>query len=290
MEKPDFIIMGAMKSATSTLHTQLSLQKGIFMTKSKEPNYFSDNEQYDKGHAWYESLFYEAKEGDLCGESSTHYTKLPHYPLTVGRMSKNLKSPKLIYVMRHPVDRLVSHYIHQWSQHVMTCDINQAVDEYDELVAYSCYAMQLSPYIEEYGRENILCVFMESIKNNPQEQLTKIADFIGYKGGVHWQFDVDIQNVSKEKIRAFPGYKVLIDSRPMAWLRRRFIPHSIRNSIKKIFTMQKRPLVNPEQLAKITEIFDADLKLLSVMLGCNILLTCKNYNAVVLEQFTYAEN
>ncbi|HIF55527.1 MAG TPA: sulfotransferase, partial [Methylococcaceae bacterium] len=84
----------------------------------------------------------------MCGESSTHYTKLPDYPFAVDRMAKSLTSPKLIYVMRHPVDRLVSHYIHQWTQNIFTCDINAAIDQYEELTAYSCYARQLAPYFE----------------------------------------------------------------------------------------------------------------------------------------------
>jgi len=45
---PDFIIIGAMKSATSTLHEQLRLQSGIFMSTPKEPNFFSD-----ELNAWY---------------------------------------------------------------------------------------------------------------------------------------------------------------------------------------------------------------------------------------------
>ena len=83
---PDFIVMGAMKSATSTLHEQLSEQEGFFMTEEKEPNFFSNDEIYAKGLEWYASLFANAAPGDLCGESSTHYTKLPTYPHTVARM------------------------------------------------------------------------------------------------------------------------------------------------------------------------------------------------------------
>ena len=56
-KKPDFLIVGAMKCATSTLHDQLSLQPGIFMTELKEPNFFSNDEQYCKGLDWYLSHF-----------------------------------------------------------------------------------------------------------------------------------------------------------------------------------------------------------------------------------------
>ncbi|MGB3560491.1 MAG: sulfotransferase domain-containing protein, partial [Geitlerinemataceae cyanobacterium] len=113
---PDFLIMGAMKCATSTLHEQLALQPGFFMSELKEPNFFSNDEQYARGMDWYLSLFQGAPEHSLCGESSTHYTKLPTYPNTIDRIGKHLPQVKLIYVMRHPIDRLVSQYVHEWSQ------------------------------------------------------------------------------------------------------------------------------------------------------------------------------
>jgi len=281
MIKPDFIIIGAMKSATSTLHEQLSLQDGIFMATPKEPNYFSDDEVYAKGDAWYEGLFADAKLGDLCGESSTDYTKLPDYPLTLPRMSAKLNSPKLVYVMRHPVDRLVSHYIHQWSQQVMTCDINQAINEYDELIDYGCYAKQIKPYIVEYGIENILFVFMEAIKDKPQEQLEKVADFIGYKGQVIWQEALPQQNISSEKIRTFPGYELLIDSTFMEWLRRNFIPRFIRNVIKVKLMKKKRPEITAANRVKLEEYFDRDLMELAEILDCEK-LNCDNYKLIAM--------
>ncbi len=275
MTKPDFIIIGAMKSATSTLHTQLSLQPGIFMSTPKEPNYFSDDEQYARGEAWYRGLFADANKGDLCGESSTHYTKLPDYPHTVERMAAYLEQPKLIYVMRHPVDRLVSHYIHQWTQNVIKCDINEAIDRYDELIAYSRYVMQLQPYFEQFGCENVLPVFMEAIKVQPQQQLERVARFIGYSGQVQWQDSVAPQNVSRERIRTFWGYRWLIESRLMTEFRRSLIPRSIRNRVKQSLTMQQRPEIDAEHLSRLNRIFDEELAVLGQWLKMD--LTCADY-------------
>ena len=158
---PEFIIIGAMKSATSTLHNQLSAQPGIFMSTPKEPNFFSDDGIYKQGLGWYSGLFNEAVAEDICGESSTHYTKLPDYPQTIQRLKAAIPQPKLIYVMRHPVDRLISHYMHQWSQGVISCDINQAIDRYPELINYSCYGMQVTPYLKEFGSEAVLPLFFD---------------------------------------------------------------------------------------------------------------------------------
>ena len=286
MTKPDFIIIGAMKSATSTIHSQLNLQPGIFMSDPKEPCYFSDDEQYAQGGAWYDSLFEKAQNNDICGESSTHYTKLPDYPLTIERLSKRLKSPKLIYVMRHPIDRLISHYIHQWSQNVFTCDINQAIDEYEELKAYSCYAMQLEPYIKQFGRDNILPIFNESLRIDSQKQLERIGHFIGYKEPIKWQENTEPQNISHERIREFPGYNWIVESSLMTKLRQNLIPQSFRDKIKGQFRMKDRPEINNEHIKTLTAHFDKDLAKLGEWF--NVDLNCKNFKETVkTTEFTW---
>jgi len=59
---PDFVIIGAMKCGTSTLHEQLAAQRSVYMSTPKEPNFFSDDEQWGRGIGWYTSLFEAAPE------------------------------------------------------------------------------------------------------------------------------------------------------------------------------------------------------------------------------------
>src|SRR5690606_4205334 len=156
-------IIGAMKSATSTLHEQLALQPGIFMSTPKEPNFFSDDAQFAKGLGWYTGLFAEAEPNALCGESSTHYTKLPTHPHTVERLAAAVPGARFIYVMRHPIDRLVSHYIHGWTMREISEPIDEAIDRHPELIAYGCYAKQLTPYFERFGRDRVLPMFFDRV-------------------------------------------------------------------------------------------------------------------------------
>jgi len=146
-DRPDFIIIGAMKCATSSLHDQLAATPGFFMTRLKEPNFFSNDEQFARGGDWYLSLFKHAAPGDLCGESSTHYTKLPTYPKTVERLYERLPDAKLIYVMRHPVNRLISQYTHEWTEREIDVPIDEAIERYPRLTDYSRYTMQLESFI-----------------------------------------------------------------------------------------------------------------------------------------------
>lgn len=276
MRLPDFIIIGAMKSATSSLHVQLASHPGIFMSEPKEPNFFSDDDQYARGTGYYSSLFSAAAQNDLCGESSTHYTKLPDYPETVPRMKALLPTVKLIYVMRHPVDRLVSHYVHQWTENVIRCDINDALDRYPELINYSRYSYQLEPYFEAYGPQAILPVFFEAVKRRPKEELQRVARFIGYEDSVTWKPNLGAQNVSANRFRRFQGYELIIDSPPMVFLRRTLVPKSVRDMVKARLTMQRKPVLSRPNVARLESIFDEDLQALSTWLGTG--LTCENFD------------
>ena len=145
MPLPDFIIIGAMKCATSTLAAQLGLQDGVFITTPKEPNFFSDDPVHDRGLGWYSSLFDAAASGDLKGEASTHYTKLATHPDAAARMAAVLENPRLVYLIRDPVARLVSHYMHEWSMGMIRGPLDAALDHHPELVDYGLYARQTRP-------------------------------------------------------------------------------------------------------------------------------------------------
>ena len=112
-----------MKCATTTLANQMAAQDGIFISDPKEPNFFSNEENWPKGSAWYESLFERSAGAQLRGEASTHYTKLPTYPHTLQRFRKVFEDVKLIYMMRHPIDRLRSQFIHEGTQRLVTAPI-----------------------------------------------------------------------------------------------------------------------------------------------------------------------
>lgn len=280
---PDFIIIGAMKCATSTLHVQLAAQPGIFMTEPKEPNFFSDPDNWSRGPAWYGALYDGAGEGDLCGESSTHYTKLPTYPETVARIAAHTRQDtRFIYVLRHPIDRLISQYIHQWNEGVISEPIDTAIDSYPELIAYSRYAMQLEPYIEAFGRARILPVFFDRLTASPQEELERICAFIGYVGQPQWCMDIDKQNVSSQRLRPTMMLNILKYVPGSQTLRRLLIPESVRERIKDTWRMKERPVLSERNLAELTETFDRDLARLGGWLGVD--LDCQSFNSVGRER------
>jgi len=279
---PDFIIIGAMKSATSTLRDQLVQQPGIFMSDPKEPNFFSDEDQYCKGIDWYSGLFSNVPPESLLGEASTHYTKLPTYPQTITRLQEHLPQARFIYIMRHPIDRLISHYIHEWSMGVYRCSIEKAIAQYRELVTYGQYAFQLEPYFEAFGRGAVLPVFFDRLIDHSQVELERICKFIGHEGKPEWFEEQQPSNVSSQRIRHFPLYTMLIDSDIATWLRRKLIPQKLRDAVKTRLTMQQRPRLSEEVLLNLEELFDQDLLRVGGWLGVD--LNCRNFKQVTAEK------
>lgn len=273
--KPDFIIIGAMKSATSTLHVQLSRQPGFWMSTPKEPNFFSDEDVWARGPGWYSDLFTGAAPSDLRGESSTHYTKLPDYPDTLDRMREHVPDAKLIYIMRHPVDRLVSHFMHAWLEASIEGDINQSVDRYPQLVNYGRYAMQIRPFLESYGPENVLPVFFERLTSHPQQELERVCAFLEYKGTPVWQHEESPQNVSTERLRADPLRDRIINYPPVRFIRQNIIPQGVRNRIKQAWQITEKPQLSSSVRQELTTIFDEDLNSLGDWLGAE--LNCMNF-------------
>jgi len=281
MNKPDFIIIGAMKCGTTTLHAQLVHQPGIFMPTptNTEINFFSDDETYGKGRNWYYAQFEEAGKEDIIGERSTHYTKLPTYPETVKRMKELLPEAKLIYMMRHPIERLVSQYVHQWSEGEILVPIDKAIDKHPELTYYSLYGMQLKPYIEAYGKKNILPVFLERFSEYPAEELRRICEFIGYGREAKWNIIIEGKNISNERLRKNRIRNVFVDSPYLKELRRKYVPKLFRNSIKKFWKIRKKPRLSLDNFKKLEMIFNKDLSTLSRWLGKD--LTCENFDKII---------
>lgn len=263
MALPDFIIIGAMKCGTSTLQSQLSAQSGVFMTKQKEPNFFSDDAIYEKGLEWYQSLFTDAADDDIKGEASTHYTKLPTYPDCLPRMATDLSAVKLIYMIRNPIERAISHYIHEWSMGVMSDDIEAAFKLYPELLSYGKYGAQIEPYIDTFGLDNIHLTSLEAIKADPQKCLSEIGGFLGAKQFLHWRNNVQRANVSSTRIKRFPFHKILVESSFATNLRRKLVSQRLRDKIKASRQMSKRPKLSDYTKAYYESEFVKDYERLS---------------------------
>ncbi len=194
----DFIIIGAQKSGTSSLANYLSQHPQICFCNHKEPQYFSRNEHWRTNLQKYHKLF-EPKAGQLCGEASTTYTMLPEYQGTHLRLFEYNQESKLIYIMRQPVERIVSHYAHRI--------IDGSVKKFPELevienpiyINRSRYAVQIKPYLEIFPRSNILLLVFEEFVSDPFKTLNQIASFLDISEKKVANIDLTPHNISVKK-------------------------------------------------------------------------------------------
>jgi hypothetical protein len=258
MALPDFLLIGAMKCGTSTLAAQLGAQPGLFMTTPKEPNFFSDDAVFALGRGWYEGLFAAAEPGDLKGEASTHYTKLPTYPETLTRMRAVLQSPRLVYMIRDPVDRAVSHYIHEWTEGRMSADPVSAFEQHPELIDYGRYAMQIAPFVAAYGAQAILITSLERLKADPGGELGRVCSHIGMTTPPVWRPDLGARNVSAERIRKLPLHGLLVANPVARTLRRALVPRALRARIRQARAYGARPELPDGLRMRLAAIFAED--------------------------------
>jgi Sulfotransferase domain len=181
--KPNLFIIGAMKSGTTSLHEYLDTHPQIAMSEEKEPGYFVEELGLRKGEEWYFSRWGKLDaEYRYLGESSTHYTKLPIFQGVPERLFRFNPESRLIYIMRNPFDRVVSHYWHALRDAHHGGELRpllKAVKDGPGYLAFSDYAMQLEPYLERFGRGAVLTLTFEALIENPQREVDRIYRWLG---------------------------------------------------------------------------------------------------------------
>jgi len=181
MRTPDFLIIGGMKCGSTTLYRDLLTNPRVFFPIDKEPESLChDQVLSEQGRAKYAAMFESAREGQLCAEASTAYTKRPDYE-GVAERAKAVCSPelKVIYLVRDPVNRLVSHHYHQYSRGLMPRSVDEAVRSFPELVNYSKYAMQVEPWLEALGPGSVRIVRFEDYVSDRAGWSSRLCEFLG---------------------------------------------------------------------------------------------------------------
>jgi len=273
---PDFYVIGAMKCATSTLHEQLARRPSFFMSEPKEPNFFSDDAAYARGMAAYEALFAGARPGQIVGESSTHYTKLPTFDGVAQRLFSHTPSARLVYVMRDPIARLLSQFAHEWLRDEVDRPLDRAVRELPRFVAYSSYRAQLVPYLETFGPARILPVFFECLVAHPEAELERVARFVGDESSEPfvWHAEVAKQNDSGQRLKNSRWRDALGDS-ALGSLIKRALPEGVREGLKSFWKLPKKPELSQEVEREVMHELDRDLAQLGGLLGLE--LDCRSF-------------
>jgi hypothetical protein len=177
---PTFLVIGAMKAGTTSLYHYLRDHPHVFMPETKEVNFFNPLRNWRRGVSWYEEQFADAPpEATALGEASTSYTKFPWVQGVPERIVSVLGDVRLIYVVRHPIERMRSQYLHQVATGQEWRPIEEAFAREPMYLHISRYAFQLDRYAALIPSERILVVDARALRDDRGLTVGRIYGFIG---------------------------------------------------------------------------------------------------------------
>lgn len=296
---PTFFIIGATKSGTSSLYHYLKQHPDVFMSGVKEPHFFGfepDTEVWEirngkrqknsfiiTDYKAYQDLFRTASPAQARGEASVMYMYLPG---SATRIKTHVPEAKLIAVLRNPVERAYSAYLHFVREAEEPCatfadalaaEPTRVAEGWAARYHYQemgFYARQLSRFYDEFSAEQIRVFLYDDFKRDPQGVSRSIYRFIG----VDESFTPD--TTTKHNISGVPKNRLLHqmhhflkNDHPLKSLAKTFIRPSARSMLKRqwLARLESRNLSKPplsdELAAQLTEVYRSDILELQGLLG-----------------------
>jgi len=165
MSLPNFIVIGPPRTATTWLFRCLEEHPQVFVPNVKEPRFFDEN--YDKGLAWYQSLYEIVSESTLMvGDITPGYFIAEDVP---NRMVELLgKDLKIYIVIRDPVERAYSHYRMLKRNDVMMGNFQDALMKEIALVENSLYAKQIARFLKVFPRSTMRLLSYKILSEEPE--------------------------------------------------------------------------------------------------------------------------
>jgi Sulfotransferase domain len=266
--RPNFLVIGAMKSGTTSLYNYLRAHPEVYLPDLKEVDFFTAEMNWDKGWKWYGKQFAPAPaSAKAVGEASTSYTKYPRFAGVPERIAEHLPDAKLIYVLRDPIDRMRSHYQHNVALGEERASIDDALLHNPTYIDCSRYAMQLERYLEHFPRERILVFSSEELRHDRAATVRRVLEFLDvapdadignldeefYKTSERASMPAPVAAVRRGLKRAFP--------KSVGLWRGRFVPEGIKRRLgKKVGEKDVASAISPETRARLEEELSKDVR------------------------------
>jgi len=218
---PDFFVIGAAKCGTSSLHLYLDQHPQVSMSLVKEPGVFS-RPLYLRRYENYDGLF--DCSARRRGESSTSYTRYPAEGDAAPRIREAVPEAKLIYLVRDPVDRIVSDYIHHHAAGHERRSLDDAVKDFSDpgnfYVSTSRYGMQIRRYLEYFDVSSVLVVEQRDLKDSREQTIRQVFNFLGVDANV-WSREFEVELLKREDYVRPHGVAARLRQTPAGrWYRR----------------------------------------------------------------------
>ena len=179
------------------------------MARAKELNFFVARGSWAKGVDWYAAQF--DGRATVRGESSPAYTNYPVHDGVPARMHSVVPDAKLIFLVRDPIERIVSQYIHDYSAGKVDRPIDETLAagiSAHPYVMRSKYFLQLEQYLAFFPREQILVLAQEDLLHDRAPTMSQVFEFL--------EVDPLPIQVPHEKQRFLPQVRLVIDSKDCA--------------------------------------------------------------------------
>ncbi len=174
---PTFLIVGAARSATTTLWDHLRAHPDVFMPEVKEPSFFVEQYGWRYGLDWYLSLFDGSEESVARGEASVLYTQAHNHPGVPERIARLVPEIRLVYLVRHPVERLLSQYRYE-ARLKRVRPIDEVLLD-PGFLSISMYAFQLERFLRHFERDQILWLTTDELGRDPIATVQRTLRFVG---------------------------------------------------------------------------------------------------------------
>ncbi|WP_417544099.1 sulfotransferase family protein [Marinobacter sp.] len=178
---PNFIVIGAARSGTTSLFQYLDAHPQIGMSPVKELNFFSRPAYEKKGVSWYSNRFPKRENLIAIGEASTSYTTYPYSPDVAARIAAYNPEMRLVYVVRNPLERYVSHFLQRTKAGHETRQFDETFQDLEkETFAWQGrYYYQLSEYLRVFPKEQLMVISFDHIKSDTNQVVQDLYRFLG---------------------------------------------------------------------------------------------------------------